>query len=164
MDEAYNPEGANFEERFTEKPDLDRVVAVTTNLANVLASSNDTPNRQQDIEARRNTLERMGVDMSWYSDTTLTSELEEQPWYQVVSEAQRMTDPNDRDYGKYVKARDHSGIVGTLKDFEERIDFNSPINDGRNEWPLYSLRQAAKKFQSRKDLSDSFMQSFRSAI
>src|SRR3990172_48716 len=113
MDEAYNPEGANVEERFTEKPDLGRVVAVTTNLGNVLASSYDTPNRQQDIVARRNTLRRMGVDISWYSDTVLTSELEEQPWYRVVSEAQRMADSNDRGYGKHAKARDYSGIIST---------------------------------------------------
>jgi len=164
MDEAYNPEGANVEERFTEKPDLGRVVAVTTNLGNVLASSYDTPNRQQDIVARRNTLRRMGVDISWYSDTVLTSELEEQPWYRVVSEAQRMADSNDRGYGKYANARDYSGIVGTLEDFKERIDFKSPINEGRNEWPLYSLRQAVNKFQDRKNLSDSFMQNFTTSI
>lgn len=47
-------------ERRSANPDTHRVASVAKNLASVLQSPSDSPNRDRDIAARESTLERMG--------------------------------------------------------------------------------------------------------
>lgn len=133
---------------------LDRVVSVAQNLSNVYQSDKDSPNREVDISARQETLKKMGVHSSWWSEAALTPQSDTQQWCETVLEARRIVDLNDKDFGKYHKARKKSVIKEVYEDFSRRTDFREPITEPQNVQSIEGLRVATLRFKNYKRLAD----------
>ena len=151
--EISQHDDSNTPDRPPSVPNIDRAVSVAKNLASVL-QSHDSPNRDSDIAVRKQTLKNMGIHPSWYSDAALSPQPEAVPWFEIVGDANRMSDPDDRDFGLYEKTRANSGIVAAYNGFYSTADLGRSIADWPNALALQELRAKVGRFKSLKERAD----------
>lgn len=65
-----------------------------------------------------------------------------------------MSDPKDRDFGKYQKTRYQSGVVYAYDEFKFAADYRRSITDPPNPAVLQDLRTAVQRFKSLKEKRD----------
>jgi len=142
----------------SKKPNTHRAAKVINNLATLVDTQRESPNKIADTNARLGVLKKMNIHDSWYGKEELAKE---NAWFNLLEIAERMTDKQDPEFGKYEKARRHSGIDEALVKFNAITRLNLPRNE-ESDRNLKELKLAILRFKKRKEISDLAANSLRS--